>query len=74
MKEKRQRKSAAIDSLSRKYRRVEVYGKGSTKVFAYGSTALELREAQKYIDFELVVPVYLEPFPHDELAAYRAKK
>ena len=74
MKEKRQRKSATIDSLSRKYRRVEVYGKGSTKVFAYGSTALELREAQKYIDFELVVPVYLEPFPHDELAAYRGKE
>ncbi len=73
MKDKRNRKQHTINELSKKYKRVEVYGNGESIIFAYGSTALELREAMKYHSFRLVVPVYLEPFPEEELAEYRGK-
>jgi 2-oxoglutarate ferredoxin oxidoreductase subunit alpha len=71
MKEKRLRKLNTINELSQRYERVMVYGSGKPIVFAYGSTALELREAMKYIDFTLVVPIYLEPFPYEELQPYQ---
>jgi len=71
MKDKRQRKAALINSLSRKNHRIAEYGHGSIPVFAYGSTALELREAMKHTPFKLVVPIYLEPFPFEELEQYR---
>ena len=74
MKDKRNRKQAAIEQASRRYQRAAVYGSGGPIVFAYGSTALELREAQKYLKFELVVPIFLEPFPHNELSVYQDKE
>lgn len=74
MKEKRLRKQEAINRLSKKFTRVHHYGSGNHLVFAYGSTALELREAQKYHDFELVVPIYLDPFPEEELQQYAGKQ
>jgi len=74
MRDKRKRKYATITAATRKYQRVASYGSGASIVFAYGSTALELREAQKYHPFTLVVPIYLEPFPHAELAEYKGKE
>lgn len=74
MKNKRNRKQAVIEELSKRYTRVNEYGEGETLVFAYGSTALELREAMKYERFKLIVPIYLEPFPVEELDQYRGKK
>lgn len=74
MKDKRNRKAASIRQATRRYKRVAHYGKGDTLVFAYGSTALELREALKYHSFKLIVPIYLEPFPSEELAEYRGKE
>jgi len=70
MRDKRKLKYATIAAATKKYQRVARYGSGSSIVFAYGSTALELREAQKYLPFTLVVPIYLEPFPHEELSEY----
>lgn len=74
MKEKRMRKQEVINRLSRNNQRANVYGSGSTIVFAYGSTALELREAQKFHSFTLVVPIYLDPFPEEELAGFRGQE
>jgi 2-oxoglutarate ferredoxin oxidoreductase subunit alpha len=71
MKDKRNRKLKAIEEASKKYQRVAIYGSGKSVVFAYGSTALELREALKYHDFQLVVPIFLEPFPQAELISYQ---
>jgi pyruvate/2-oxoacid:ferredoxin oxidoreductase alpha subunit len=49
-----------------------VYGSGSRRIFAYGSTALEIREALQNLDdsYQLIVPIYLEPLPVDQLLAY----
>lgn len=74
MKDKRKAKQKLINQLSKSYQRVAEYGEGELLVFAYGSTVLELREAQKYLDFKIVAPIYLDPFPMDELAKYRGKK
>jgi len=71
MKDKRNRKAEALARASKKYSRVAMYGEGEQLVFAYGSTALELREALKYTTFKLIVPIYLEPFPDEELQEYR---
>lgn len=74
MKDKRKKKQDLIDKLSENYQRVAEYGEGELIVFAYGSTVLELREAQKYLDFKIVAPIYLDPFPMDELEKYRGKR
>ena len=71
MKDKRNRKAVTVDNATQRYNRVNEYGAGDRLVFAYGSTALELREAMKYLDFKLIVPIYLEPFPYAELECYR---
>ncbi len=71
MRDKRDRKYETIATATKKYQRIVKYGQGKPIVFAYGSTALELREVQKYLPFQLVVPIYLEPFPFEELAEYR---
>ncbi|HNQ44487.1 MAG TPA: 2-oxoacid:acceptor oxidoreductase subunit alpha, partial [Candidatus Cloacimonadota bacterium] len=73
MKDKRQRKAALIRELSQAHQRVAEYGEGEIPVFAYGSTVMELREAMKYIPFKLVAPIYLEPFPIQELEQYQGK-
>jgi len=74
MKDKRNRKAAYLKQATQRYQRVAKYGEGDSLVFAYGSTALELREALKYHSFQLVVPIYLEPFPAEELAEYRGQE
>ncbi len=74
MKDKRKKKQELINKLSKNYQRVAEYGEGELLVFAYGSTVLELREAQKYLDFKIVAPIYLDPFPAEELEQYRGKK
>ena len=71
MKDKRNRKAETLTAATKRYQRVATYGEGETLVFAYGSTALELREAMKYHSFKLVVPIYLEPFPFEELKEYQ---
>lgn len=71
MRDKRNRKYELIAGATKRYQRVAKYGQGETIVFAYGSTALELREAQKHLPFLLVVPIYLEPFPFEELEEYK---
>ncbi|MCB5261161.1 MAG: 2-oxoacid:acceptor oxidoreductase family protein [Candidatus Cloacimonetes bacterium] len=71
MRDKRNRKYESIVKATQKYQRIARYGQGEKLVFAYGSTALELREAQKYLPFRLVVPIYLEPFPFEELSEYQ---
>lgn len=71
MRDKRNRKYAVVAEATKRYQRIARYGQGKTIVFTYGSTALELREVQKYLPFQLVVPIYLEPFPYEELEEYR---
>lgn len=71
MRDKRNRKYKHIAEATKRYQRIARYGQGENIVFAYGSTALELREVQKYLPFRLVVPIYLEPFPFEELEEYR---
>ncbi|MDP2173952.1 MAG: 2-oxoacid:acceptor oxidoreductase family protein [Candidatus Cloacimonadaceae bacterium] len=75
MKDKRNRKNAVLEKATRKYQRVAVYGNGENVIFAYGSTVMELREALKYTDsgFRIVAPIYLEPFPFEELKEYEGK-
>lgn len=69
MKEKRHRKYQEVNAFTSGFQRVAIYGDGEKIVFAYGSTAQEIREAMKYIDIplKLIVPIYLEPFPYEEL-------
>lgn len=74
MKDKRLRKGQSLVEGTRKYQRVAFYGSEGPLVFAYGSTALELREVMKYYPLRLVVPIYLEPFPYEELAQYRGEE
>lgn len=74
MKNKRKLKAQSLSLATKRYQRIASYGEGTTLVFAYGSTALELREAMKYHPFKLIVPIYLEPFPEEELEAYRGKE
>ncbi|MDI3503808.1 MAG: 2-oxoglutarate/2-oxoacid ferredoxin oxidoreductase subunit alpha [Candidatus Cloacimonadota bacterium] len=74
MRDKRKRKYETIAKATSRYQRVAIYGSGQSVVFAYGSTAMELREAQKYHAFTLVVPIYLEPFPGEELASYAGQE
>ncbi|MCB5271642.1 MAG: 2-oxoacid:acceptor oxidoreductase family protein [Candidatus Cloacimonetes bacterium] len=71
MRDKRDRKYETIAKATKKYQRIAKYGQDGPIVFAYGSTALELREAQKYLPFQIVVPIYLEPFPFEELEEYQ---
>lgn len=74
MKDKRDRKNQYLKNAVKKYNLFNVYGEGERLVFAYGSTALEIREAMKHLDLEikLIVPIYLEPFPVEELKAYES--
>ncbi|MDD3535135.1 MAG: 2-oxoacid:acceptor oxidoreductase family protein [Candidatus Cloacimonetes bacterium] len=74
MKDKRLCKGQSLIEGTKKYQRVAFYGTEGPLVFAYGSTALELRELMKYYPLRLVVPIYLEPFPYDELAWYRGQE
>jgi len=73
MKEKRAKKAEFIGKACGQFEMVAVYGAGENVVFAYGSTVLELREALKYSQtpFKIVAPIYLEPFPLEQLAGYR---
>ncbi|MDZ4181658.1 MAG: hypothetical protein U1B83_02185, partial [Candidatus Cloacimonadaceae bacterium] len=75
MKDKRNRKSATLEQATRKYQRTAVYGSGENLVFAYGSTVMELREALKYTKsgFKIIAPIYLEPFPYEELREFEGK-
>ncbi|MEF3693973.1 MAG: 2-oxoacid:acceptor oxidoreductase family protein [Candidatus Cloacimonadota bacterium] len=70
MKDKRQRKP--VTAACSKYQAYAIYGEGNKRIFAYGSTALEVREALKYLDgdYQLVVPIYLEPLPIEQLLPY----
>lgn len=70
MKDKRGRKP--INEACSGYQRHAIYGNGSKYIFAYGSTALEVREAMEYLDsdYTLVVPIYLEPLAIEELLPY----
>lgn len=72
MKDKRDRKREHIVSACSKYRQLAVYGTGYRRIFAYGSTALEIREAMQNLDdsYQLIVPIYLEPLPLDQLLPY----
>lgn len=72
MKDKRDRKREHIALACARYPRIAVYGSGSRRIFAYGSTALEIREALQNLDdsYQLIVPIYLEPLPVDQLLPY----
>lgn len=76
MKDKRQRKGQFLSQATQAYQRVAEYGEGENLVFAYGSTVLELREALKHcsVPCKIIAPIYLEPFPIQELLPYRAKQ
>ncbi|NLO11125.1 MAG: 2-oxoacid:acceptor oxidoreductase subunit alpha [Candidatus Cloacimonetes bacterium] len=76
MKDKRGIKAKAIQEACKRYQTTAEYGEGELLVFAYGSTVLELREAQKYSQrpFKIIAPIYLEPFPHEKLEQYRGKE
>ncbi len=75
MKDKRNRKYTSMYAATERYPRIAVYGDKGTPVFAYGSTVLELREAQKHcpVPFHIVSLLYLYPFPDKELQAYAAE-
>ncbi len=72
MKDKRARKGSALNEATKHYQRIAIYGNSGTPVFAYGSSVLELREAQKYCSkpFVIIALVYLLPFPSEELEQY----
>lgn len=72
MKDKREAKTPLVAAATKSFQTYHVYGTGSKRIFAYGSTALEIREAFKHLDgsYQLVVPIYLEPLPVDELTRY----
>lgn len=72
MKDKRNRKYDAMYQATKRYSRIAVYGDRGTPVFAYGSTVLELREAQKHCAtaFRIISLLYLYPFPTEELSEY----
>lgn len=76
MKDKRNRKSLALADATQRYGRIKVYGNLGTPVFAYGSSVMELREAQKHCSkpFIIVALIYLLPFPSEELKAYAGKQ
>lgn len=72
MKDKRKRKCSAMYEATKRYSRVAVYGESGVPVFAYGSTVLELREAQKHCPtpFRIISLLYLYPFPDEELRQF----
>jgi pyruvate/2-oxoacid:ferredoxin oxidoreductase alpha subunit len=72
MKDKRNRKAEAMYEASKRYQRVSIYGDQGPLVFTYGSTTMELLEAQKHCKykFRIVSLIYLLPFPLQELADY----
>jgi len=73
MKEKRLRKELAMYEATKRCLRVEIFGNIGTPVFSYGSSVMELREAQKYCKtpFRIISLLYLYPFPHDELMEFK---
>jgi 2-oxoglutarate ferredoxin oxidoreductase subunit alpha len=73
MKDKRNRKTIGLHEATKEYQRIAVHGDSGTPVFAYGSTVLELREAQKHCKtpFRIIALIYLLPLPIAELNAYR---
>jgi 2-oxoglutarate ferredoxin oxidoreductase subunit alpha len=75
MKEKRHRKYQQVAEQVKQYQRVSIYGEGDILIFAYGSTALSIRETMKYLSkpVRLIVPIYLEPFPIDALCEFQGK-
>lgn len=75
-KEKRQRKLDSLLAATNRYSRVSTYGRGDKLIFAYGSTVLELREALKHLpdEYRIIAPIYLEPFPEEELEQYRGAR
>lgn len=72
MKDKRSRKGNALLLATQRYQRMAVYGETGTPVYAYGSTVLELREAQKYcrVPFRIIALIYLLPLPVADLACF----
>ncbi len=76
MKDKRYLKYETARKAVKKYRQFEQYGDGDIIVFAYGSTVMELREAAKNlaVSLKIVAPVYLEPFPAEELQSFYGKE
>ncbi len=72
MKDKRFLKYQSCKKAVAKYAQVAQYGEGVKVVFAYGSTVMELREAAKHVKeaIRIVAPIYLEPFPLDELKEF----
>ncbi len=76
MKNKRNRKSTTMIEATKRYERIRTYGDSDRIVFAYGSTVLELREAAKHLDFPILIvaPIYLEPFPIEELQRFWGKE
>jgi 2-oxoglutarate ferredoxin oxidoreductase subunit alpha len=65
MSNKRAKKRDAIISEMKKMKTVNTHGNGENLVFAWGSTASQVKEAMKYTirKIRLVQPLYLEPFP-----------
>ena len=76
MKDKRNRKTDAMYEASKRYQRISIYGDQGPLVFAYGSTTMELLEAQKHCKdkFRIVSLIYLLPFPLPELTSYMGQE
>lgn len=75
MKAKRASKIITAKQAVKKYQQIAEYGEGENIVFAYGSTVLELREAARHTSkpLHIIAPIYLEPFPLEELAIYAGR-
>jgi len=73
MKEKRHRKELAMYEATKRCLRVEIFGDKGTPVFCYGSSVMELREAQKTckVPFRIISLIYLHPFPYEELRQFQ---
>jgi 2-oxoglutarate/2-oxoacid ferredoxin oxidoreductase subunit alpha len=73
MHDKRAKKGASIVEHLKGMETVKIHGSGEPVIFAYGSTAMSVREALDHgnIRARLVQPLYLEPFPLWEVEGYR---
>lgn len=72
MKDKRLRKTIALNEATKSYTRIHIYGDEGIPIFAYGSGVMELLEAKKHcsVPFRIISLIYLLPFPTEELQTF----
>lgn len=76
MHDKRHKKRDSLVNYLKKMHTVNIYGKGESLIFTFGSTTMSVLEAIDFGDINatLIQPIYLEPFPYWELEKYKTKE